>query len=341
MRVALQRHIGWSFFLLALVFLPASNGSANTNIPARLAEAPTDTESLRAYLALQEQVRATQLALEKNRQETEAIAARSANALADQIKTLTQTLSEQRTREVEAMQSTNRLMLIVVGVFASLGFIAMLLTSWLQMKALNRLTEFSSGLPMRSNLAGLIPGGSLISNAAAAQANSQLFGALDRIERRMQELEHGSGQLPKPTTPEPARPVVEAAAPVPVEESKAANGVHETNGVAAHPDQVSLLLAKGQSLLSLEHAAEALECFDGILRVNPDHAEALVKKGAALELLRRDEEALRCYDQAIEADGSLTIAYLQKGGLFNRLERYEEALTCYERALQTQDRAKS
>jgi len=332
--------------MLGLAFLPAGNGLANTNVPVRSAETPPDTESLRAYLALQEQVRATQVALEKNRQETEAFAARSATALADQIKALTQSLGEQRAREVEAMQSTNRLMLIVVGVFACLGFIAMLLTSWLQMKALNRLTEFSSGLSMRSNLGGLLPGGSLISNAAAAQANTQLFGALDRIEQRMKELEHAGGS-----------PVVSASAPAPAsppagERSKPAEHSPVTqaavpdhapaNGKATpQVDEISLLLAKGQSLLSLDQAQDALECFDTVLSVNPDHAEALVKKGAALEMLRRDEEALRCYDSAIAADDSLTIAYLQKGGLFNRLERYEEALICYERALQTQDRTKS
>jgi tetratricopeptide (TPR) repeat protein len=333
---------GWCSMLAGLIALSVFRASAESNLVPRAAETPAETESLRAYLALQEQVRSTQLALEKNREETEAIAARSATALADQIKMLTQTLSEQRTREVEAMQSTNRLMLIVVGVFASLGFIAMLLTSWLQMKALNRLTEFSSVLPMRTSLAGLLPGGSLISNAAAAQANTQLFGALDRIERRMHELEQaGASSGSKPAVPESARPVADPVGVTPAPEARTANGVHDANGTAAHPDQLSLLLAKGQSLLSLEHAGDALECFDAILNLNPNHAEALVKKGAALELLRRDDEALRCYDRAIEADGSLTIAYLQKGGLFNRLERYEEALTCYERALQTQDRTKA
>ena len=76
MRVALSRYIGWSLLLLGLVFLPAGNGLADTNSPIRLGETSSDTESLRAYLALQEQVRATQVALEKNRQETEAVAVR-------------------------------------------------------------------------------------------------------------------------------------------------------------------------------------------------------------------------------------------------------------------------
>jgi tetratricopeptide (TPR) repeat protein len=333
MKVVLQKHHGWILALMGLLVFNPVAVSADTNAPTRSAEAPADNDSLRAYLALQEQVRATQMALEKNRQETEAVAVRSAEAIAQQIKTLTQAMSEQRAREVEAMQSTNRLMFIVVGVFACLGFLAMLMTSWLQMRALNRLTEFSSALPLRGGLPGVNLGGSLISNAVAAQANSQLFGALDRIERRMNELEHG--------VEAPAKPAEATAAPTPAPGEPAAPGpASGTNGTTPHPDQISLLLAKGQSLLSLDQAVDALQCFDAILSLNPNHAEALVKKGAALELLRRDEEALRCYDRAIAADDSLTIAYLQKGGLFNRLERYEEALVCYERALQTQDRAK-
>ena len=168
MKVAPQNYLGCCIVVMALFLLNAVSAWANTNPALRTAEVPADTDSLRAYLVLQEQVRATQVALEKNRQETEAIAARSAAAIAEQIKVLTQTMSDQRTRETEAMQSTNRLMLIMVGVFACLGFLAMLLTSWLQMRALNRLTEFSSTLPMRANLSGLNLGGSLISSAAAA-----------------------------------------------------------------------------------------------------------------------------------------------------------------------------
>lgn len=334
----------WWACCFSLLCCSCLTTQAATNPPPRAIETLGDADSLRAYLALQEQVRATQLALEKNRQETEALVARSAANVTEQIKTLTQTMSDQRTREIEAMQSTNRTLLFVVGGFVGLAFLALLLTSWLQMRALSRLADFSAQLPARAGIAGLLPGGSLISNAAAAQANTQLFGALDRIERRMQELEHSS--VPAVTGPPAPHTGSEPSTPAPAD--------HHTNGNAAAVktngespggikplDEISLLLAKGQSLLSLEDAAEALKCFDAVLAIDPDHAEALVKKGAALELLRRDEDALQCYDNAIAADHSLTIAYLQKGGLFNRLERYEEALVCYERALQTQDRAKA
>ncbi|PYK96478.1 MAG: hypothetical protein DME19_19595, partial [Verrucomicrobia bacterium] len=101
---------------------------------------------------------------------------------------------------------------------------------------------------------------------------------------------------------------------------------------------LALLLAKGQTLLSLDKPAEALACFDEIISLDPRNAEAFVKKGTALERLRRTEEALECYDRAIAVDRSLTTAYLYKGGVFNRLQRFEEALKCYEQALQTEQK---
>jgi tetratricopeptide (TPR) repeat protein len=101
---------------------------------------------------------------------------------------------------------------------------------------------------------------------------------------------------------------------------------------------ISFLLGKGQSLLNLDKAEDALACFDEILSLRAGHPEALVKKGTALEKLRRLNEAVECYDQAIAADNSMTIAYLCKGGLFNRMERYSEALECYEKALRTQEK---
>jgi tetratricopeptide (TPR) repeat protein len=97
--------------------------------------------------------------------------------------------------------------------------------------------------------------------------------------------------------------------------------------------QMELLLGKGQVLLDLDRAEEALACFDEVLKLEPGHAEALVRKGQALEQARKPDEAIVCYDRAIAADHTFTMAYLHKGGLCNRLERHAEALQCYEEAL--------
>jgi tetratricopeptide (TPR) repeat protein len=292
-------------------------------------------EALRSYLQLQEQLRFTQQALERNRQETEALAAKNAETAAARFKAIEDALSSQRLGEIatlqRTLQSNNQLLLIVAGVIASVGFLVLLLTAYLQWRSVSRLAEFAA---MVQGARALLPSPTtpadpqLLGAGAAAQSNTRLFGALTQMEKRIMELEH--------TTAPQVSPLTTAT-------GTSSEAVH-TNGEngEAHPEPAShdaVLLAKGQSLLNLEKPAEALACFEEILKTEPNHPEALVKKGIALEELRQTDEALRCYDRAIAANADFTIAYLQKGGLFNRLERYEEALQCYEQALHAQEKA--
>ncbi len=315
----------------------ATVGNATEEAPEILANpnATNDTnETLRASLQIQEQLHATQLALERNRQESEALAA----AVAARVKALEDAVNSQRDDKVNAMQqrmdslrkdleSNNQLLLKVGGGIAVIGFFVLLATGYLQWRAVNRLAEFST-LVQSARAALPAAGGAveatLLGAGAPAQANGRLFGALTDLEKRIHELEHST----------------HASA-----DSKALTAGTGTTGSegllieAGHASHDSLLLAKGQSLLNLDKTTEALACFAEILQVEPNHGEALVKKGIVLEQLNQPEEALRCYDQAIAANADLTIAYLQKGGLFNRLERYEEALQCYEQALHAQEKA--
>ncbi len=200
----------------------------------------------------------------------------------------------------------------------------------------------------------------MVAVAPVEQSNIRLLGAIDLLEKRILQLEHttrpalnqapsasnGSEAASGPTgtTVEQSASAISDAgvltkgdglqpkggippAPAPVEVGGSGNG-----------DRAGALLAKGQSLLNLDKAEEALVCFDEVLALEPTSADALVKKGTALERLRKPAEALECYDRAIAAGSSLTIAYLYKGGLFNRMERFTEALECYEQALRTQER---
>lgn len=321
-------------FTGSLVHLQAEE----TNAPATADTSTQDTartEALRSYLQLQEQLHATQLALERNRQEAETLAARNAEAVSARLQLIEQAMTSQRGRELEAMQSTNRLLLIMAGSFAGVGFLAMLLTAYLQWRAVNRLAEFTAVLTGAGRAALPAPARTdlpLVSTGATEQANARLFGALTRLEERIHELEHDA-QIPLPDKSAPASGAATSASPAQAPKP-------DTNGEEASQSHVALLLAKGQSLLSLDKASEALACYDEILALEPNHPEALVKKGATLEQIRQFDDALNCYDRAIAADGSLTIAYLQKGGLFNRLERYEEALQCYELALRTQEKSR-
>jgi tetratricopeptide (TPR) repeat protein len=208
-------------------------------------------------------------------------------------------------------------MLLLAGIVAGAVFLAVLLAAYLQTRALRRFAEIAQALPMNQalQLAG-VPAAPLLGNGTA-EANARLTVTIERLEKRIRELEGGQSTKPALT----------------------AGNAAGAAGTSAATGNIEALLAKGQSLLNAGQAAAAVACFDTALALDPQHTEVLVKKGAALEKLAKLDDAIACYDRAIAADGGLTIAYLYKGGVFNRLERYHEALACYEQALKTQERA--
>lgn len=329
--------LGWlTQPLAATESAPAANPTASEQ-PAQ-PTSPETNEALRASLALQEQVHAAQMALQKNREEQAALE----KEVASRLRVLEEVVTTQRSEELEAVKarvetlrkdldSNNRLLLYVGGGIAAIGFFVLLATGYLQWRSVNRLAEFSA-LVQSARATLPAPGvtvgeGNLLGAATTAQANGKLFGALTDLEKRIAELEHTTHIAPEAK-------VLTTATGTSGNETEVfgENGRH-TGGAESE------LLIRGQSLLEADKAREALACFDEILATEPNHGEALVKKGLALEALQQPEEALRCYDRAIAANADLTIAYLQKGGLFNRLERYEEALQCYELALRAQEKA--
>jgi tetratricopeptide (TPR) repeat protein len=328
------------FLAFSAVNMPAAD---STSPAASGMEATNAQEVMRSYLHLQEELHATQLAIEENRKEAREASARSAEALANRLQFIEQALASQRARELESMQSTNRVMVIVAGSFAALGFIAMLLMAYFQWQTVHGLAEISTALPGAralgpgSPLAALGPGDThLMTGGLAEQSNLRLLGAMEQLEKRLYDLEHASHS--------PLKAIDEGG-------SASSNGNHQSGAGKGHTagapadgaasgssEQVATLLGKGQSMLDVGKAEEALACFVEALALEPENTETLVKKGTALEHLQRLDEAIACYDRAIAADGSMTIAYLHKGGLFNRLERFNEALECYEKALKTQEK---
>jgi tetratricopeptide (TPR) repeat protein len=323
--------------------------SAETDTNAPLSAAETNNqETLRAYLQLQEQLHLTQMAVEQNRREARETAAQSSELLAGRMQAIEKALESQRARELDAMQSSNRVMLTVAGSFATVGFLAILLMSLFQWRTVNRLADISAALPASLALgpapnrhALTSPEGPLVTVGPAEQSNLRLLGSLEQLEKRILELEHGV----RPPSHEgvPGVNGGKSVATLALESGGAlVNGARPaSNGPADAPteaDRVSVLLGKGQSMLSLDDARAAVACFDEVLALEPNNAEAWVRKGAALERLQQLDEAVECYDRAIASNGSLTIAYLHKGGLFNRMERFNEALECYEKALRSQEK---
>lgn len=314
---------------------PSTNAEANTN----------NQEILRAYLQLQEQLHLTQLAVEQNRKEARDTITQTSDALAGRLQGIEQMMASERSRELESMQSSNRVLLILAGTFAGVGFLAMLLSSIFQWRTVNKLAQMPNSFPAQA-LGGspgpkeLGTGDHVVSVSPAETSSLRLLTAVESLEHRLHQLEHSTGP---------------SLAPGAAGNGTERAGVSAENGVSVRPvsvetvpadrtdrhqnPQVLSLLGKGQSMLSLDDPHGAITCFEEALQLEPQNAEAWVRKGTALERLQQLDEAIGCYDHALRADPSLTVAYLHKGGLFNRMEKFSEALECYEKALRTQEKS--
>lgn len=242
----------------------------------------------------------------------------------------TQRLNAERQLQQAETERSVRTVLWVAAIFGAVGLVAMLLMPVFQWRAMNRMVASGALRPQLGNSAhpSLLPGESAIAAAdsAVALSNQRLTSVIDRMERRIYELEH--------TAEPPTATVTTMAATTGSDSPVPPAPANDRAG------RMEALLGKGRALLSADKPREALACYNEVLKLDLNHPEALVKKGAALERLKQDDEALQCYDRAIKADRRMTVAYLYKGGVCNRLERYEEALKCYELALQAEEELK-
>jgi len=328
--------------LLALMGLlrpvQAADPNAEPEPDGKTAEAAGTNaqDSLRFYLQIQEQLRSTLTAIERNRQYAEAEAATNAQALTERLRVMEKAFADGRSEQMQGMERSDRMILTAAGTFAAIGFLVLLLAAFLQWTAVNRFAAAAASLsaaypPQMSSLGAP----QLPSAHALEQSSTRFLALIDRLEQRIHELEASVKQ------------------PHSLAESTATNGGTngETNGDAqapaaksstgenlppATPSQVSainVLLNKSQTLMKLDRPEAALGCLEEVLALDSGNTDALLKKGAALERLQRFDEAIQCYDLAIAQDNSITMAYLYKGGVFNRTERYSEALACYEQAL--------
>src|SRR5262245_23663763 len=316
--------------ILFLTFLAFALPAAEKTNEIKTAEESETEQTRRAYLQLQEQLHATQLAIEQTRQEAGESARRNAETIATSLKLIEQTLALQREREMEVMQKSNRLILTGAGVFGGIGIMALVFTAWFLLRAMNRLSQIAASFPIGHALSPAaatptLEGGHphLVGFGPVESPGPRLLGAIERLEKRIHELEN-TAQLPSASE---------------LKHDENTRGGQPVRAESERSERISLMLGKGQALLHMDQPENALACFDEVLAAEPNHAEALIKKGTALERLKRLEEAIECYDRAIAADSSLSLAYLYKGGVFNQLERFSEALECYEQALRHQQKA--
>ena len=293
--------VGATLFLAARVF------AADTNaVPAVLPSVTpgiTREEVADNYLHIQEQIHATQLAIEQNQEAAMESAQSNANTLAARLQSLEQSVAKQRVGDADAARKTQQLTLMIAGAFGLAGLGIMLLMVYFQWRAFTQLAQISSRQHAAIANADTVHQLAAPGRATVEASTAQLLNVVSRLEQRINELESGQKLLPEVVSAQPVD-----------------------------------LLAEGQKHLDANAPLKALECFDKFLSAQPAHADALVKRAMALEKLGRDDEALAGYNRAIAADNTLVIAHLHKGGLLNRLRRYDEALNCYEQALLGQDK---
>jgi tetratricopeptide (TPR) repeat protein len=303
----------------------------------------SQAELMRSYLQVRDQLHATQLAIAHSRAETEATARAQATAIAEKLEAIKSAMEAERQRvqidtlranaererqHIEVQRSNRTVLWVAVG-FGAIGLLAMLFMPLVQLRTINRISEIASQRAPGPTSAELLTHDSDgLPGQAVALSSQRLMTVIERMEKRIFELEHTA------VHPLPAATTLDV---------KATNGsdasAHATSATSATDQSplITMLLGKGKFLISTNKAKEAVACYDEILRIDSSHAEALVKKGAALERLKQDDAALRCYDRAIEVNKKLTLAYLSKAGVCNRLGRYDEAMECYEQALQTEE----
>ena len=317
---SMQNRTLLNLLLAACLFSGIRAMADGTNAPSSL----VNTDAVNAYLQIQAQLHETQMVVESNREQTVAALQRNADALATDIQLLEKNITDERVNQAESVGRVQQTMLMVagIGMLALAGVVAMV---FFQLRAATRLIELamSSPVPALNGGRAALPvvetaGAAALPPSARAAlefSNARLLGVIERLEKRILELEQ--------------------TARIPLEEGHS-NG----HSIVETPAErrVADLIVEGQLFLDTSKPEKALACFDEALEAAPELAEALIKKAAALEKLERMDDALACYDQAIEAEDSATTALLQKGGLLNRLARYEEALQCYERALRTQEK---
>src|SRR5690348_5671907 len=120
------------FLAVSLANLQAANGDSATN--ESLLPAPTSgsNEALRAYLQLQEQIHDTQLTIERNRLQAQMVAAQEGAAVSNRLNAIEEALAFQKTNDLIEAEHTNRMLMGVLAIFATVGLFAVLLMVYFQ-----------------------------------------------------------------------------------------------------------------------------------------------------------------------------------------------------------------
>src|SRR6266508_4351529 len=112
----MNKQVILALFAIGIITWESSTAFAADVPLSETNSAPTELQTnAPAILQLQEQYQNTLRTLEQLRQETEIFSKQSAEAVAARLNLIERTLTAQRQSELESMQSSNRLTLIIAG----------------------------------------------------------------------------------------------------------------------------------------------------------------------------------------------------------------------------------
>lgn len=273
--------------------------------------------------------------------------------LSARLASIERMLADQSHVSLETQQKSTQTLLLVSGTLAVAIFLGGLFAALILARALRRVSELViDALPPIRQLPGgttLIESHSDLADpkAPAAAVTQRFLGAMEQLEHRIAELEQTASNSAHDGTPNP--PPSATAQPGPGNGGSYEFSVSALNrkqygqpdpAAGTATDPAALWLGKGQALMNLGMASDALDCFEKAATLNPAcAADAYVRRGMAYENLQQLEAAIESYDQALAANPALTLAYLYKGAVCNRLQRYREALDCYDNALRCERRS--
>ena len=320
----------------------------NTSSRQILDQTVKDAEALSQNLRQQLNTSSKQI-LDQTSKDAETLSQKVQETLSARLDLIERTMAQSQQRELDALRSANKTFLTLAGLFAGLGVLGILIAALILSRSINHFSEVALSLPGAGRTLAAPPdraalGPGELGSATPAQfeqVNARFNEALEHLEKRIREMEswgqpvlgaadhNGSDNGSEPLEPKGASPLKQIASAL------------ETSSVPAVSlrgprSEASMLLGKGQALLNLGQAEEALGCFDQAIALDPRNAEAFVKRGMAMERLQKMDQAIENYDRAIAVNDSFTLAYLYKGAVCNKLQRFQEALDCYERALRSE-----
>jgi hypothetical protein len=159
--------------------------AAETNAQPPTSSSIEDTNSqvfLGAYGQLQEQLHATQLAIEQSRQEIKDASALNSETLSKALQSFQESFTAQRASDLEAMRGSNKVVLIVVGTFAVMACLTLLLISYFQWRMSRGLAEIAAAVPEALRLGmGSAPG----ALGPPGRSNLRLSGVMPTRESRV------------------------------------------------------------------------------------------------------------------------------------------------------------